>query len=135
MGEKMKSSTIGIVFLLVSVVAPACGATQPITDPASVIEVFYEALNAGDVDGAMAFVADDALFVVGGVFKGKAQIREFVQGGVDRHAQYELTNLQAEGDTATWLLSAREDFRGFDENSIEAVVQEGKITKLSGKWE
>jgi ketosteroid isomerase-like protein len=122
----MKSFTIAIIFMLVTVVASACGSTQPSTDPASVIQAFFEALNAGDLDGAMALVAEDAVFILHDVYTEKAQVRDHYQGEIDRNAHYELSDIQVAGDVVTLRLKETSDIVEF-EDPFEGVVQEGKI--------
>ncbi len=130
----MKSATIVLMFMLVIAVGSACASTQPITEPGLVIEAMYEALNEDDIDGAMAFLSDDALFVTGTVYRGKAQIREFVQGLADHQARYEVIDLQVKGEEVAWTLIGTMDVRSF-ERPIQAEVQDGKIVKLIGTWE
>ncbi len=130
----MKSATIVLMSMRVTILASACASTEPITEPGLVIEAMYETLNEDDIDGAMAFISDDALFVTGTVHRGKAQIREFVQGLADHQARYEVIDLQVEGEEVAWTLKGTMDVRSF-ERPIQAEVQDGKIVKLTGQWE
>ncbi len=130
----MKSAAIVLMSMLVTILASACASTEPITEPGLVIEAMYEALNEDDIDRAMAFISDDALFVTGTVHRGKAQIRKFVQGLADHQARYEVIDLQVEGVEVAWMLKGTMDVRSF-ERPIQAEVQDGKIVKLIGQWE
>ncbi len=127
----MKSHKIVIACMLVTVLASACASTQPITEPVAVIEAFYEALNDGDLDAAMNFVADDAKFILNTVYSGKAQVRAFYEGTIAMNTQWELSDLKAEGDTVAWIGQLTHDTGGFAPGPLEAVVQNGKIVSLS----
>ena len=121
------------MLMLVPVLGSACAPAQPITEPDLVIITMYEALNKDDIDGAMAFIADDALFVTATVFRGKDEIREFMQGLSDHQARYEVIDLQVEGEEVTWTLKGTMDVKSF-ERPIRAEIQDGKIVKLFGTW-
>ena len=126
----MKSATIVLMIVLVIAVGSACASTQPITDPIEVIQAFHDALNSGDLDEAMSYVADDARFITFDVDIGKAQVRDFFQGELDRNVHYELSDLILEGDTVIWNVRGTDDLGGFDA-PVEAVVQGGKIVSYT----
>jgi len=129
----MKPAAFVLMLMLVPVLGSACAPAQPITEPDLVIITMYEALNKDDIDGAMAFIADDALFVTATVFRGKDGIREFMQGLSDHQARYEVIDLQVEGEEVTWTLKGTMDVKSF-ERPIRAEIQDGKIVKLFGTW-
>ncbi len=126
----MKGASIVLIFMLVIAVGSACASTQPITDPIAVIQAFHAALNSGDLDEAMSYVADHAKFITDNVYIGKAEVRDFLQGEVDRNIHYELSGLKLEGDIVTWNVQATSDLGEF-ENPTEALVQGGKIVSLT----
>jgi len=126
----MKSPTIVLMSILVILLASACASTQPITEPVAVIEAFYEALNDGDLDTAMDFVADDASFnmkrsLTDTTYTGTAQVQDYFQQVVDRNTQHELSDLILEGNTVTWLLKATSSLGSYT-GPEDAVVQDGK---------
>jgi len=130
----MKFRTIVLMSMLVALLASACASTEPITEPVAVIEAFYEALDDGDLDTAMGFVADDVSFTVQGApntitYAGKAQVRDRLQQVVDRNTQHELSDLTLEGDIVTWTLRATSTL-GVSTGVDEAVVQSGKIVSF-----
>ncbi len=137
----MKSPTIVLISMLVILLASACASTQPITEPVAVIEAFYEALNDGDLDTAMGFVADDASFNIEGgysatTYTGTSQVQDLLQKVVDRNTQHELSDLILEGDTVTWILRSKSALGSFS-GPEEAVVQGGKIVSFRSrvtKW-
>ena len=126
----MKIITLVLMSMLVTLVASACASTQPITEPVSVIEAFYEALNNGDLDTAMSFVADDARFILGTLHTGKAQIRDFYQEGLRVNLHSELSDLRADGDKVSWTGKVTLGGGTF-EDPYEAVVQRGMILSLT----
>ncbi len=114
---------------VISLIACACGAPPANTDPASVIQAFYEAINAEDVDAAMTFVADDAEFSTAhGDGTGIAQVRDLIQFLVDSNYQYELRDFMVEGETVTWTYDVSSSTRHFEDIAAEAVIKAGKIT-------
>lgn len=126
----MKRFTLVFMPMLVTLVASACALTQPITEPVSVIEAFYEALNDGDLDTAMSFVADDARFILGTLHTGKAKIRDFYAEGLRVNLHSELSDLRADGDKVSWTGKVTLGGGTF-EDSYEAVVQKGMILSLT----
>ncbi len=126
----MKSPTVVLMSMLVPLLASACASAQPITEPAPVIEAFEEALNDGDLDAAMSFVADDARFIINSLYAGKAEIRKLYQGPLDLGYHSELSDLRADGDKVSW--AGRVTIGGgVSEDSYEAVVQEGLIVSFN----
>ena len=126
----MKSPTIVLMSILVILLASACASTQPITEPVAVIEAFHEALNDGDMDAAMNFVADDTRFILDTLYSGKAQVRNFYEGTMAINTPWELGDLKAEGIAVTWIGQSTHDDGGFAPGPFEAVVQNGKIVSF-----
>ncbi len=98
----MKRPAVVLMSMLVTLLASACASTQPITEPVAVIEAFEEALNDGDQDTAMSFVADDARFILVSLHTGKAEIRDAYQEVLDLGYHSELSDLRADGDRVSW---------------------------------
>ena len=125
----MRSFTIVLMSMLVTLLASACAAAQPITEPVSVIEAFYEALNDGDLDAAMSFVGDDAKFIIDTLYTGKTEIRDRLQEELDLGRHSELTDLREDGDKVSFV--DKQTLGGATyEAQVEAVVQEGLIVSL-----
>ena len=78
-------------------------AQRPI-GPAEVIDAYAAAINAGDLEAALALVADDAVYDrPTGAFVGKAEVRGFVEGILARNALVELLGERSvDGEMATW---------------------------------
>ena len=126
----MKSPTVVLMSMLVTLLASACASTQPITEPVAVIEAFYEALNDGDLDTAMSFVADDARFIIDILYAGKAEIRDFFREDLDVGSHYEFSDLRADGEEVSWTAKATIGAITY-EDPYEAVVQEGMIVSYT----
>jgi len=118
---------------------PPAPTPVPTADPASVIKALADALNAGNVDAAVAFYTDDATQTQqpppagqSGVRTGKEQIRGFVKGLVADHFSGELSNLKVAGDKITFTSTFSTDtYRKLGIAPLvtveEAVFEGGKI--------
>jgi steroid delta-isomerase-like uncharacterized protein len=71
------------------------------TDAEELARRYFGAVEAGDVDAALATLADDVEFwTPGGGFKGRDQARGFVEGYIDGFpgARFEIDAVVASGD-------------------------------------
>ena len=122
----MKSPTVVLMSMLVTLLASSCASTQPITEPVAVIEAFEEALNDGDLDAAMSFVADDPRFILFSLHTQKAEIRDAYQKWLDLGYHSELRDLRAHGDKVSWEVRLTLGVKVVTD-LYEAVVKEGMI--------
>jgi hypothetical protein len=110
------------------------------TDPVAMITAWNEAMNAGDADAALAFLADDAYITLvpppmeghDGVFRGKDEIRGWWENLYALNGASTVSNCQVDGETLTCLLNYTDDSLkalGLDsiDNEFVVVVREGKI--------
>ncbi len=91
---------IGILFLFPLI---SCTSAKP-TDPVAVIKAAYERLNAGDVDGYMVYISDNALIVDdSGRFEGAEAIRADMEASVvpGKH-RLELSDLSHKGNVVSY---------------------------------
>jgi hypothetical protein len=109
-------------------------------DPKLVFDGFHAAVNAHDVDAALAFFADDAVVQFPNqpppnVYRGKVEIRAWLQGDADQHIQVTTEQLKVAGDNLSWLGKVvTDDVRPLGitiEGPAEAVIQDGKIKSFS----
>ena len=106
--------------------------TQPL-DPAAVVDAYTAAINAGDVEGALAFVADNAVYMrPAGQFIGKDQVRGFIEDIVGRGAQIELLgDRDTHNDHVQWMSRVRFTNPGAGpaevRNRSQSIVIDGKI--------
>jgi len=108
---------------------------------AEIIEARDEAMNAGDLDAAIALYADDATYtVIFGpdedplVLTGKDAIYERLAGFMGGHVHYEATVTAVIGDTACavcmWAIDGlRGDGVDHIEQVEEFVFEDGKIVE------
>jgi len=81
---------LGILILMAAWMASAPVSAQPL-DPAAVVDAYTAAINAHDVEAALAFVDDDAVYVrPAGRYTGKTEVREFIDGLVFQNVRIEL---------------------------------------------
>lgn len=104
-----------------------------------------ERLNAGDVEGSLAYFADDATAYLMGfpptgieMYKGKEQIRSLWQDSADNHFEWEVEVDSAYGDMVNLRTKTWHDFtRQLEIAPLEYVdvyqVIDGKI-KTYGSW-
>jgi hypothetical protein len=135
--QKLITSILAVV--VVMLVMASQSALAQATDPLSVMKASLDAVNAGNVDAAVATFADDAVFTTPtGSFKGKDQIRRAIMADVANHVQIEAANFQVAGDKVTYSFKQSNDrLRGlgidFITGSTEAIIQNGKIMSLTAQ--
>jgi len=125
----MKGSVMRIMVIFVALLASACSSEQQATDPASVVQDFYDKLNAGDLDGAIVYIPEEAIYILRGVHLGKGQITEFLQLEIGHNTRYELSDIEVDGTEVVYRLTIRSDegiFR-YGEFIFDAVVEDGLL--------
>jgi hypothetical protein len=134
----MKARMIAVMMSVVLLALPvALYAQEP--DPTPIINAWVEALNAGEIDAALSYLADDAVVQIvppapgtSGVFTGKGEIRGWYETVVGQHGVTTLSDCQVDGETVTCVNTYAEDsFRSLSIDSVVgewvAVVREGKL--------
>ncbi len=113
----MKTRIMAITALVVMLALPGALYAQE-TDPAAVVSALAEAVNAGDVDAAMALFAADAVVKLVGLppplhepdtYTGAEEIRAWFEGLVAQNFEIEVEILKVEGDTVTTETSTWSD--------------------------
>jgi ketosteroid isomerase-like protein len=128
----MKKRLISLAVLVVLLVLPTALYAQE-TEPEAVVTAVFEAINAGDIEAALAYYADDAVveIVPFATHTGIEEIRAYFEGNAELNAALEYENFQVEGDTVTVTVRyTDDDLRALDLNleGIEVVtLQDGKI--------
>jgi ketosteroid isomerase-like protein len=128
---------VAIVSAVLLALPVALYAQEP--DPMPVINAWVEALNAGDIDAALSYLADDAVVQIvppapgtSGIFTGKGEVRGWYEAIVGQNGVTVLTDCQAAGETVTCVNNYAEDsFRSLGIDSVVgewvAVVRDGKL--------
>ena len=109
---------------------PVPTATPEPVDPAAIAQEFYKATNAGDLEAAMALVAEDVKCRGGCYLTGKEAFRSYILGSINlgNGGQVELSDLQVEGDKVTYRWEAYNKDGSFVASGVEALqIQDGKI--------
>jgi ketosteroid isomerase-like protein len=134
----MKRGILGIVVLAILVLPGALYAQE--TDPVAVVTALYEAVNAGDIEAALALYAEDSVMYMPvpppdmpDTYTGKEEIRGWIENEVARNTKYVLLGTQVDGTTVIATTSVADDvLRSFGLTSLEQndefSIQDGKIT-------
>jgi ketosteroid isomerase-like protein len=113
------------------------------SDPLSVVNAWVAALNAGDIDGALSYVADDAVVTIvppapgtSGVFTGNEEIRGWYETIVGENGVTTLSDCQVDGETVTCVnIYAADSITAMGLDSLVAewvaVVRDGKFRSYS----
>lgn len=110
------------------------------SDPMEVFNGLHAAVNAHDLDGALAFFAPDAVVEFTNqpppnVHRGTEAIRTWLAGDIAQNIQVTTRNVQVAGDRLSWDASVVvDDVRplGFSlDGSVEALIQGGKIMSFA----
>jgi len=133
----MKARMIVVVMLAVLLALPVALYAQE-SDPMSVINPWVEALNAGDIDGALSYLADDVVVQIlppapgtTGVFTGKEEVRGWYETVVGQNGLTVLSDCQIDGETVTCVNTYAED--SFRALGIDSVVGEWVVVVRDGK--
>ena len=95
----MKKGILAMV-VLVALVLPGVLYAQE-TDPLTIVNSWLEALNAGDVEAALSYLADDAQITSDQAYTGKEEIRGWYEGLVGANGVSTLSDCQVDGETVT----------------------------------
>ena len=125
----MKTRMIMPIIILITLILSAAGCAAPVSEPTAtlaaapqvspsvnpdVVLEMTERLNAGDIEGSLAYFDDDAIVYLFGlpptgieVYRGKDQIRALWEDSVNNHFQWEIKNTRVNHDeiyleTQTW---------------------------------
>jgi hypothetical protein len=104
----------------------------PTNDPlsaAKVVQAFWNALNSGDLDTAMVYVADDVKCAGFCYFKGKVAFQSYLQGYLDAGFTTEISDVRNVGSIVTYSWEAYRNgnfVRGGDGDEV-MQVEDGKI--------
>jgi len=101
----------------------------PAPGPAEVVQSFWDAMSAGDVDGAMAFFAEGAKCRGSCYLTGKDSLRAYIQGMVGSGNVTEISDLVVDGDTVTYFFKVSRNDIVVDQSKAGESMQilNGKI--------
>jgi hypothetical protein len=121
--------------LLVSCVAPlllglvACGSPAASTpDPVTVYQSFLEAVNAKQLDEAMSFIADDAVFIDGmGKYSGKEEIQAYLLPQINVDGKGEASDFVNTNGRLDYNFKAFVSGNEVYSGTSMTIVEDGKI--------
>ena len=124
---KLIVTTLSIVVLAVTTVLLATVASAQEADPTAVFGEFADAVNAGDVDAALALFTEDATWVRGGrcppgACAGQAAIRAELEKDVADNHRIDIVDVQVTGNTLTARIELRSDGTR-EAEGIDRVIQ------------
>jgi ketosteroid isomerase-like protein len=128
----MRTRLMAIIVLALTLALPGTLLAQE-TNPEAVARSVYEAMNAGDVDTALSFYADDAVLDLGafGSYSGKEVLRGQFEHEVALNASWKLADFQVEGNTVIFKSTyTSDDMRALGitlEGTEVITIQDGKI--------
>jgi uncharacterized protein (TIGR02246 family) len=130
--------SLAVALLLLALFAPGVVQAQA-TDPVAVKNAFDAALNAGDVERALATFAPDARFTTpgGNVLTGSQQIRAYLQELVAQNYRADVLETRLTGPETVFSRATigLDQFRRLGLASVEAtaevVVRGGRITSFT----
>lgn len=133
-----------LLFFSLSVAAciqPVSAPSAAASDPMAVFDALHVAINAHDVDAALAFFAEDAVVqfpndpTLPGLFKGSSEIRKWLDMDAANNIHVETSDLQVTGGVIVYIASVEVDeLRPLGIALVgpaEITVQDGKITALT----
>lgn len=99
---RSKLSYVVLVIILIQGLSACTNASTAISNPEEIVQGFYQALNDGDLQTAMTFIADDIECRGHCYITGKDSFQTFVQGNIDDNDQFEISELRVAGDKVTF---------------------------------
>jgi hypothetical protein len=107
---------------------PTSTVTPAPADPAEIVQSFYKAYNEGDVEAAMAFIADDIKCRGHCYLTGSEAFRSFIEGDMKNGAQIEISDLRGSQDKVIFNYKLYKS-GSVSATGVDAVMQikDGKI--------
>ncbi len=94
---------VGALLVISSGVVSSIVRAQPSADPVAVITAYEMARNRQDVEGALAYFADNAMITQRSTtFNGKDEIRNYLNSNVARARFIVVSDRHASGNIVTW---------------------------------
>lgn len=120
---------IGILLVLLAAACSGGAVTQAEANPVSVVQSFYGAIKDKQLETAMSYVADDALFInPTGTYNGKEEVRSNISALIDGNFVFELRDLVNDDGKVTYGYTLFIDGENVEEgdNGV-TIVKDGKV--------
>jgi len=107
---------------------PTSTVTPAPADPAEIVQSFYKAYSEGDLEAAMAFIADDIKCRGHCYLTGSEAFRSFIEGDMKNGAQIEISDLRGSQDKVIFNYKLYKS-GSVSATGVDAVMQikDGKI--------
>jgi len=122
---------------------PAASASEPtiaptampeLANPSAIAQDFYKATNNGDIEAAMALVAEDVQCRGGCYLTGKESFRSWIQGGINSGGRVEISDLKVEGDKVTYNWTAYNKDGVYVAEGVETLqIKDGQIILMESQ--
>jgi hypothetical protein len=126
----MKTSLFTVLILVLALIVATRNSAE--SSPESVILGYRDALNAHDIDAALALLSDDLEYHdFGGLILDKRYMSESLKVWNPRLAHAEALDIGVNGKKVEWLMRFIQRSGSIDEFQFEAIVEDEKITSLT----
>jgi ketosteroid isomerase-like protein len=114
---------------------PVSTATPEPADPLTIVHNFQKGLEDGDLEAAMALLADDIKFRGVPYLSGKDAVRRYLQAIIDDEGwRQEISDLKVEGNTVTYNWTVYNPNGAFSARGVEVIhIQDGKIVLIESE--
>jgi ketosteroid isomerase-like protein len=134
MAKKYSSIILSFLGVLTMVfILAACGQSNtsnpPPADAISVVRGYYDAFNKKEIDTAVSYIADDALFInPTGTYTGRAEIQPHLQALADQGFFFDLSQFKDEAGRVTYAYKVLQNGQTLDSGTGGlTIVENGKI--------
>jgi hypothetical protein len=132
--QVFRATLVVLVALVTSTAAVSAQSTPTSTDPLQVVDAFELARGAGEVDAALAQLADTAVITVQSdstrSYSGAVQMRTSLQNSGIRFQTIMRSRRHVQGNSVTWI--ERDEYGTHPvEATVIAIVEDGHIVALS----
>ena len=125
---KRKDILVVCAATLILAVASGCATAGQTADPIAIVKAANERLAAGDLDGFMAYYAEEVVLSDAfGRLDGTAAIRDAYEAELAKPARYELSDFRADGNVVTFTNKVYHGDSLMDTFSALDVIIDGKI--------
>src|SRR5262245_10987587 len=131
MNTKFLSALLTLVVASALVLGACAPSAAPIpTDPLGLVTVYYDAIEANDIDKAMTFVSDNYVMTdPTGFTVGKEAATAAWRGYIDAGFTFDQSDFKADGNRVTSCYKVYENGNLIDEGCGAVThVRDGKIT-------
>ena len=130
----MRSKLVCVVLVAIFIQGPsACKSisatrTPQAASPDEIVQGFYQAMNDGDLETALTFIADNIECRGHCYITGKVSFQAFIQSNIDHNDQFEISDLKVDEDKVTfnYIIHRENAVLARGVNSV-MEIQDGKI--------